>query len=135
MLIYNVTWLTSQTKQIYQATRTSEVLMAHLEECLTRSNLVEMIGELPVPDKGREYGVLIYYYKAKPKKRLLSAAPRRDHNHIHIVLFRGILSRKELLDNNFDVGNSTDPQPDVKLHSQEEVNRLVEILHKKISKI
>ncbi|PEC48384.1 hypothetical protein COJ46_09745 [Bacillus sp. AFS077874] len=132
-MIYNVTWLTSQTKQIYQATRTSEVLMAHLEECLTRSNLVEMIGELPVPDKGREYGVLIYYYKAKPKKRLLSAAPRRDHNHI--VLFRGILSRKELLDNNFDVGNSTDPQPDVKLHSQEEVNRLVEILHKKISKI
>jgi len=134
-MIYNVTWLTSKTKQIYSASKNSEVLMSYLEERLINSNVVELIGEHPVPDKGREYGVIIYYYTTKPKRRLLSAAPRRDHDHIHVVLFRGILSRSQLLENKFEVGNSADPQPDIKVHTKTEIDILVELIQKNLQQI
>ncbi|WP_062232324.1 hypothetical protein [Fictibacillus sp. FJAT-27399] len=91
------------------------------------AGLVELIGESPVPDKGREYGVMVYYYNAKKRRRLLSAAPRRKHDHIHIVIFSH-LSREILASNQFDLGNSKDPQPDIKIHSKEEITRLINLI-------
>lgn len=122
----------SQTKQIYNATKESERLMVYLENSLLTNNLVELIGEQPVPEKGREYGVMIYYYKSNPKVKLLSAAPRRKGKHIHVVLFRGILNRDQLLEKNLTLGNSKDPQPDLKINTIEEIDILIKIVQANI---
>lgn len=134
-MLYNVNWATSKTKEIYNATKDSEELMDFLENLIVSSNLVELIGEKPVPEKGREYGVMIYYYKAKPRRRLLSAAPRKESNHIHVVLFGGIVSKRELEESGFEIGNSTDPQPDIKIQSKDEINSLADLLRKKLHRI
>ncbi|MFD2657934.1 hypothetical protein [Gracilibacillus thailandensis] len=134
-MLYNVTWATSKTKEIYNATRESEELMAYLETKIVSSNLVELIGEKPVPEKGREYGVMIYYYQSIPNRRLLSAAPRKENDHIHVVLFGGILNRKELVEKGFEIGNGTDPQPDIKMRSKDEINILTELLKKNLRRI
>lgn len=134
-MLYNVTWEESKTKQIYNATKSSEDLMLYLEKSLLDNKLCELIGEQPVPEKGREYGVMVYYYTSHPKRRLLSAAPRRDHDHIHVVIFRGILTREYLNKYNFDSGNSSDPVPDIKIHKKEEIDLLVELLKAKVQLI
>jgi hypothetical protein len=134
-MLYNVTWENSQTKQIYNATKRSEELMSYLEYSLLNSELVQLIGEKPVPDKGREYGEMIYYYNSKPKRRLLSAAPRRDNDYIHVVLFRGILTKEQLIKNGFEIGSYPEPTPDIKLHSKAEIDALIELLKKMIQQI
>lgn len=134
-MLYNVTWENSQTKQIYNATKRSEELMSYLEDLLLKSELVQLIGEKPVPDKGREYGEMIYYYNSKPKRRLLSAAPRRENDYIHVVLFRGILTKEQLIQNGFEIGSYPEPTPDVKLNSNAEIDVLIELLKKKIQQI
>lgn len=58
--------------------------MESLEDELASAGLVELIGESPVPEQGKEYGVIVYYYNAKKRRRV---APRRKHDHIHIVIF------------------------------------------------
>ncbi|MFC7372563.1 hypothetical protein ACFQPF_12870 [Fictibacillus iocasae] len=100
-MLYNVKWDSSQTKQIYKGLKDSERLMTYLEQSLLDAELVQLIGEHPVPDKGREYDVMVYYHQSKPKRRLLSAAPRRNNKHIHVVLFRGILTKEELIKEGF----------------------------------
>jgi hypothetical protein len=92
-------------------------------------NLVSLIGEQPSPKRG--YGVIIYYSK-NPKKRLLSSAPRKNHNHIHIVLFNNVLSVEQLQDTGFDLGNTTS---DVKIHSKSEIDILVDLLKTNLQKI
>lgn len=134
-MFYNVTWENSQTKQIYNATMRSEELMAYLEDSLLNSELVQLIGEKPVPDKGREYGEMIYYYNSKPKRKLLSAAPRRDNDYIHVVLFRSILTKEQLIQNGFEIGSYSEPTPDIKLHSKAEIDVLIELLKKKVQQI
>ncbi|MDQ0246518.1 hypothetical protein J2S09_004122 [Bacillus fengqiuensis] len=131
-MLYNVNWQSSQTKQIYNATKSSEELMSYLEKTLMNSGLLKLIGELPVPDKGREYGVMIYYYKSRPKRRLLSAAPRREHDYIHVVIFNGILTRGQLIEGGLETGKAGDPNPDLKLHTKEEINTLVDLLVKSL---
>lgn len=134
-VLYNVTWENSQTKQIYNATKRSEELMSYLEDSLLNSELVQLIGEKPVPDKGREYGEMIYYYNSKPKRRLLSAAPRRDNDYIHVVIFRGILTKEKLKQNCFELGSYPEPTPDIKLHSKAEIDVLIELLKKMVQRI
>ncbi|QUW22908.1 hypothetical protein JSQ81_04845 [Sporosarcina sp. Marseille-Q4063] len=124
IILYNVTWNSSETKKIYQAAKNSEILMAYLERRLLENNLAELIGEAPSPKRG--YGVLIYYYSNKPKKRLLSAAPRRNKDYIHVVIFNNKITKMELQKLGFETGNYKEP-PDVKIGSKEDVDKLVEI--------
>lgn len=66
----------------------------------------------------------------KPKRRLLSATLRRDNDYIHVVLFRGILTKERLLQNGFEIGSYPNLTPDIKLHSRAEIDRLIELLKK-----
>lgn len=115
-MLYNVSWNTSETKKIYQATKNSEFLMEYLEERLKQVGITKLISEKPSPNRG--YGVLYYYYSKQPKKRLLSSAPRREHDHIHVVIFNGILKQEQLSEEQFDLGNEVET-PDIKIHSKE----------------
>jgi hypothetical protein len=125
MLLNNVRWRTSETKKIYQATVDSERLMEYLEEKLMQTDLIKMISEDPNPKRG--YGVLYFYYSVKPRKRLLSAAPRRNNSYIHVVLFNHLLSQETLQQNGFTIGNS-DIDPDILVKSKEEIDTLVDLL-------
>lgn len=131
-MLYNVRWNTSETKKIYQATKNSELLMEHLEKSLLEAGIVKLIGEKPTPNRG--YGVLFYYYSSKPRKRLLSSAPRRDHDHIHIVIFNNVLNREQLLDEGFNLGNETEP-PDIKIHRKDEIDKLVVLMNKSLHQV
>jgi hypothetical protein len=71
----------------------------------------------------------------KPKRRLLSAAPRRDNDYIHVVLFRGILTKEQLLQNGFEIGSYPDSTPDIKVHSRAEIDSLIELLKKTAQQI
>lgn len=124
-MLYNVRWNTSETKKIYQATKNSELLMEHLEKSLLEAGIVKLIGEKPTPNRG--YGVLFYYYSSKPRKRLLSSAPRQDHDHIHIVIFNNVLNQEQLLNEGFDLGNEVETS-DVKIHRKEEIDKLVGLI-------
>ncbi|MCH1627240.1 hypothetical protein [Fredinandcohnia quinoae] len=99
--------------------------MEHLEKSLLEAGIVKLIGEKPTPNRG--YGVLFYYYSSKPRKRLLSSAPRRDHDHIHIVIFNNVLNQEQLLNEGFDLGNEVET-PDVKIHRKEEIDKLVGLI-------
>ena len=123
-MLYNVTWNSSETKKIYQATTNSEILMEYLEKSLLERNLVELIGEAPSPKRG--YGVLTYYYSSNPKKKLLTAAPRRKKDYIHVVIFNNKIAKGELQRLGFETGNYNEP-PDVKIGSKEDVDKLVKI--------
>lgn len=114
-------------KKIYQATVDSEHLMEYLEEKLMQTDLEKMISEDPNPKRG--YGVLYYYYSVKPRKRLLSAAPRRNNGYIHVVLFNHLLSHETLQQKGFTIGNS-EIDPDILVKSNEEIDILVNLLKK-----
>lgn len=130
---YYTSWNESQTKIIYQATKHTEDLMEVLEEALLDSELVQIIAEKPVPEQKRRYGEMIYYLSTKPKRKLLSSAPRRENNHIHVVLFSH-LSREILEKNNFTLGNYQDPTPDIKIQSKEEISKLIKLIKKHLQK-
>jgi hypothetical protein len=74
--------------------------MEYLEKRLLEEGITKLISEQPTPNRG--YGVLYYYYSNKPRKRLLSSAPRRDHDHIHVVIFNSILKQEQLKEERFD---------------------------------
>jgi len=124
-MLYNVTWNSSETKKIYQATKNSEMLMEYLEESLVQTGLCKLIGEHPSPNRG--YGVLNYYFTSNPRKRLLSSAPRRNHDHIHVVIFNSILKRQLLQELGFDLGKEK-VTVDIKIHKKHEIDKLIEIL-------
>ena len=124
-MLYNVRWNSSETKKIYQATKNSEILMEYLEERLIQTEIAKLISEHPSPNRG--YGVLNYYFSSKPKKRLLSAAPRRKHDHIHVVIFNSILNRELLQKKGFDLGKDVNV-PDIKIYKKEEIDQLIELM-------
>lgn len=124
-MLYNVNWNTSETKKIYQATKNSELLMEYLEKCLLDEGIAKLISEKPTPKRG--YGVLYYYLSRKPKKRLLSSAPRRHHDHIHIVIFNNILKKEQLQNEGIELGNVVD-LPDIKIHVKDEIDRLIMLI-------
>ncbi|QBP43186.1 hypothetical protein [Paenisporosarcina antarctica] len=124
-MLYNIRWNSSETKKIYQATKNSEILMEYLEERLIQDEIAKLISEHPSPNKG--YGVLNYYFSSKPKKRLLSAAPRRNHDHIHVVIFNSILNRELLQKKGFDLGKDVNV-PDIKIHKKDEIDQLIELI-------
>jgi hypothetical protein len=130
-MLYNVRWNSSETKKIYQATKSSEILMEYLEERLIQAEMANLISEHPSPNRG--YGVLFYYFSSKPKKRLLSAAPRRDHDHIHIVIFNNILNLELLQKLGFDLGKDKN-QTDLKIHKKEEIDQLIELIKSNLHK-
>jgi hypothetical protein len=130
-VLYNVRWNSSETKKIYQATKNSEILMEYLEESLIKADLAKLISEQPSSKRG--YGVLCYYFASKPKRRLLSAAPRRDHDYIHVVIFNNILNREFLQKSGFDLGKEL-VVPDIKIHKKEEVDRLIEMIKNNLHK-
>lgn len=130
-MLYNVRWNSSETKKIYMATKNSEILMEYLEAGLIKADLAKLISEQPSPKRG--YGVLCYYFSSKPKKRLMSAAPRRDHDHIHVVIFNNILSRELLQKLGFDLGKDK-KFTDLKIHKKEEINQLIELIKSTIHK-
>ena len=131
MLKQNVRWSTSETKKIYQATKNSEILMEYLEEQLINANMATLISEDPSPSRG--YGVLVYYYSLKPKKRLLSAAPRRKNNYIHVVIFNHILSNDYLKEIGFKMGRESQTI-DILISNKEDIDKLVHALKKKLHK-
>ncbi|SFD94903.1 hypothetical protein SAMN05428981_102458 [Bacillus sp. OV194] len=55
--------------------------MESLEDELASAGLVELIGESPVPEQGKEYGAIVYYYKAKKGEEL-----HLDENMITYIL-------------------------------------------------
>ena len=99
--------------------------MEYLEECLLQEGIAKIISEQPTPNRG--YGVLFYYFSNKPKKRLLSSAPRRDHDYIHVVIFNNILKQEQLKNEGFDLGNKLEP-PDLKIHRKDEIDKLVRLI-------
>lgn len=127
-MIYNVKWNESETKRIYKASSKSEQLMEYLETKLYELHLIQTIGEHPSPKRG--YGVLVYYYKQAPYRQLLTAAPRKLHDYIHVVLTCGIFNRNELHSVGFKLGNNQDPRPDVKLQFKEQIDTLVSIIQR-----
>jgi len=130
-MLYNVRWNSSETKKIYQATKNSEILMEYLKERLIQAEIANLISEHPSPNRG--YGVLFYYFSSKPKKRLLSAAPRRDHDHIHVVIFNNILNRELLQKLGFDLGKDKN-LTDLKIHKKEEIDQLIELIKSNLHK-
>ena len=130
-MLYNVRWNSSETKKIYQATKNSEILMEYLKERLIQAEIANLISEHPSPNRG--YGVLFYYFSSKPKKRLLSAAPRRDHDHIHVVIFNNILNREILQKLGFDLGKDKN-LTDLKIHKKEEIDQLIELIKSNLHK-
>jgi hypothetical protein len=128
-----VKWNESDTKRIYQATMNSELLMAYLEQKLFDSGLALFSGDQPVPRRG--YGCMLYYYQEKPKRVLLTAAPRRYNQHIHIVLICGVLTREELSQAGLRLGNYNDSQPDMMVSKNVEIDRLVALLEEVNSKL
>jgi hypothetical protein len=124
---------TDVTKRIYQANKNSELLMAYLEQKLFDSGLALFSGDQPSPNRG--YGCMLYYYQVKPKRLLLSAAPRRNNSYIHVVLICGVLNRIDLTQAGFPLGNYPDPQPDMMLSEIQEIDRLVGVLEKVNSKL
>jgi hypothetical protein len=71
----------------------------------------------------------------KPKRRLLSAVLRRDNDYIHVVLFRGILTKEQLLQNGFEIGSYPDPTHEIELHSRAEIDSLIKLLKKTAQQI
>lgn len=130
-MLYIVSWNTSETKKIYQATKNSEMLMEYLEKRLLQEDIAKLISEQPTPNRG--YGVLYYYYSNQPRKRLLSSAPRRDHDHIHVVIFNGILKQEQLRKEQFDLGNEV-ATPDIKVHTKEEIDKLIRLINQNLSR-
>lgn len=105
--------------------------MEYLEERLIQAEIANLISEHPSPNRG--YGVLFYYFSSKPKKRLLSAAPRRDHDHIHVVIFNNILNRELLQKLGFDLGKDK-KLTDLKIHMKEEIDQLIELVKSNLHK-
>lgn len=125
---YHISWNDSQTKKIYNATNRSEQLMENLERSLLKYKLVALSGELPLLDAGREYGVMIYYYKEKPRRKLLTAAPRRKNNYIHVELSCGLYTQEELKERGFRIGNYKGVVPDLFLESNKEIDLLIRLI-------
>lgn len=125
-MLYNINWNTSETKKIYQATKDSEMLIEYLELRLLEEGIAKLISKHPTPHRG--YGVLYYYYSNKPRKRLLSSVPRRDHDHIHVVFFNSILRQELLKEERFDLGNEVET-PDIKIHTKEEIDNLIRLIN------
>lgn len=132
IMIYGVKWNDSETKKIYKATTFSEQLMEYLERRLMEDELVKLSGEKPVPKRG--YGMMIYYYSIDPKRQLLTAAPRRKQNYIHVVLTAKSIDNQTLNNNRITLGNYIDPL-DVKLHTETEIDTLVALLKKHNSRL
>jgi hypothetical protein len=127
-VIYNVRWNESETKKIYKASSKSEQLMEYLETKLYELSLIQTIGEHPSPTRG--YGVLVYYYKQAPYRQLLTAAPRKLHDYIHVVLTCGIFNKDDLQSAGFKLGNNKDPRPDLKVQSKEQIHTLANIIQR-----
>jgi len=136
MRLYGVKWNGSQSKKIYKATKHSEYLMECLEQRLLETNLIQLIGEQPVDKPGRQYGVMLYYYKATPRRILLTSAPRRDHNHIHIEIISRVIDRETLLTERLTPGNYYEPKaPDLLIESEDEVDKLIALIKKNAYKL
>lgn len=130
-MIYNVKWNDSKSKIIYRATKHSEYLMDYLEQKLFENELVKMVAERPIDSPGRQYGAMFYYYKTNPNRVLLTSAPRRDHNYIHVELRSKIIDRETLISNGLTTGNYKEPKasfPDLKMHSESEIDKLIELM-------
>ncbi len=131
MIRYGVKWNESQSKAIYKATKHSEFLMDYMEQRLIETGLIKDIGEQPVDSPGRQYGAMLYYYKAKPRRILLTSAPRREHNYIHVELKSRVMDRESLLANGFKLGNNVEPKvPDLHIESESEIDRLIDLIKK-----
>ncbi|WP_419879651.1 hypothetical protein [Brevibacillus centrosporus] len=131
MILYGVRWKDSQSKTIYKATKHSEYLMEYLEQRLFETGIVKDTGELPVDSPGRQYGVMLYYYKAKPRRILLTSAPRREHNHIHIEIKSRVIDRDTLQTEGFKTGNNQEPKvPDLLIGTEIEIDKLISLIIK-----
>lgn len=136
MRLYGVKWNESQSKIIYKATKHSEYLMEYLEQRLLETNLVQLAGEQPVDKPGRQYGAMLYYYNAKSKRILLTSAPRRGRNYIHIEIKSRIIDRETLISEGLIPGNNMEPKvPDLHIETEVEVDKLVELVKKNAHKL
>lgn len=93
--------------------------------------MAPLISEDPTPS--RCYGVMYYYYSVNPNKRLLSAAPRRNNDYIHVVIFNHILSPEYLKEKGFKMGKESQIT-DILIESKDEIDKLVHALKTNLHK-
>lgn len=122
-------WNESQTKQIYHALPGSEALMEYLEQRLIDKDLVTASVDSVVPERG--YGTMVYKLD---KRTLLTSAPRKRDNYIHVVLVFGKISAAQLLDRKLQVGNGSGKGQDVKLYSEQEIDTLVTLIQESLNR-
>ncbi len=122
-------WNQSQTKQIYHALPGSEALMAYLEQRLINEGLITESVDAVVPERG--YGSMVYKLD---KRTLLTSAPRKRDNYIHVVLVFGKISAAQLLDRKLQVGNGSGKGQDVKLYSEHEIDTLITLIQASLNR-
>lgn len=122
-------WNKSQTKQIYHALPGSEALMEYLEQRLIDNNLVTECVDSVVSERG--YGAMVY---KMDKRTLLTSAPRKRDNYIHVVLVFGKISATQLLDRKLQVGNGSGKGQDVKLYSNQEIDTLIALIQESLNR-
>lgn len=125
----HVKWLDSMTRKIYNATPKSEELMEYLENSLFSANLVVDYAESPRPDRG--FGRMVYYHKTS--RRLLTSAPRKREDYIHVVLCIGTLDKNTLLKQGFILGNGSGRNQDVKISDEKQIDTLINLLQEQIN--
>jgi 5-methylcytosine-specific restriction enzyme B len=118
MLNKNIKWNKSETKKIYNANKHSEQLMEYLEFKLFKDKLADSCADSPNYERG--YGVMIYY---KNGRRVLTSAPRKREQHIHVVLPNSNINELKQLKIPLGRGGN-----DVLLSNETQIDVLIEFL-------
>jgi 5-methylcytosine-specific restriction protein B len=103
--------------------------MEYLENSLFSANLVVDYADSPRPERG--FGRMVYYHKSS--RRLLTSAPRKREDYIHVVLCIGTLDKNTLLKQGFILGNGSGRNQDVKISDEKQIDTLINLLHEQIN--
>ncbi|MBO8171494.1 MAG: AAA family ATPase [Bacillaceae bacterium] len=125
MIRTGVRWLESETRKIFNATKKSDELLAYLDSLLFHKKVAT--GSAESFESGRKQGRMTYY---KENKRFIVAAPRKKGDYIHVVLTIQTISRAEMEEQGFKLGN----QHDIYLYNKEEIERFVDFLNFKLNR-
>lgn len=125
----HVKWIDSLTREIFNATPKSDTLMEYLENILISANLAVDYADSPRLERGN--GKMVYYHKTG--RRLLTSAPRKREDYIHVVLCIGTLDKTTLLKHGFTLGNGSGGKQDVKISDEKQIDTLINLLQEQIN--
>ncbi|AHV95615.1 McrB family protein [Paenibacillus sabinae] len=121
-------WNESETKKIFKAMPGSEALMEYLERRLDTEGLVTESNERLFPKKAQ--GCMVY---KRDTRILLTSAPRKRDNYIHVVLTFGKISAAQLSDRKLKVGSGSGKGQDVKLYSNRDIDIIISLIQETMS--